>query len=215
VRRGHVGLKRGLVDVGLVEGTLEMSVGAKVRGALAVATRTAAGQVLRGAFGMSEVRIADPAFAGLVVSSADPAWAAHLLSAPALRDLALRATHEPTGQELRVFALRPGAVRLTRRHAQPESLAAEVPAMVELLAAAADAAESLPPPAAPVPLTEMERLSRSTPVALAVKIVGAVLGAVLLVVVLGTAAVLALTPPASSPVRHDPGVGSPVRRHRR
>ncbi len=183
---------------------LEISVEARLHGALAVGTRTAAGEVLRGAFGMTEVRLADPAFAGLVVSSADPAWAARMLSTPALRELALRATHDPTGRELRVFALRPGAVRLMRRYLHPEAVAGEVPAMTELLAAAAHAAESLPPPAVPVALTELERQARAAPGALGTKIALGLIAGVLLVTGVCTAGVLLLSsssPEASSPAR--------------
>jgi hypothetical protein len=183
---------------------LDVTVEANVHGALAVGTRTAAGEVLRGAFGMTEVRLADPAFAALVVSSADPAWAACMLSTPALRELALRATHDPTGRELRVFALRPGAVRLTRRYFHPEAVAGEVPAMVDLLAAAAHAAESLPPPAVPVALTALERQARAAPGALGTKIALGLIAGVLLVTGVCTAGVLLLSsssPEASSPAR--------------
>ncbi|MFO0630345.1 MAG: hypothetical protein U0325_32615 [Polyangiales bacterium] len=192
---------------------LDLTVQANVHGALAVGTRTAAGEVLRGAFGMTEVRLADPAFAGLVVSSADPAWAARMLSTPALRELALRATHDPTGRELRVFALRPGAVRLTRRYFHPDAVAGEVPAMVELLAAAGRAAEAQPPPAVPVALTEMERLARAAPGALGVKIALALVGVVLLVTGICAAGMLATV--STHPGGSVPGASSPLRRRGR
>lgn len=184
---------------------LELHVGARLHGALAVGSRTAAGEVLRGLVGAAPVALADPAFADLVVSSPDPAWAARVLAVPAVREGVLRAVVDPSGRELRVVALRPGAVRLTRRYFEAPQAVAEVAPMVAHLAALAAAVEQLPPPAVPVALSPLERAARKAPGALAGKLVLAIVGGLLALVVVLTAAVLAVS--ASSP---PPGSAGPA-----
>lgn len=178
---------------------LETSVGARIHGALAVGTRTAAGEVLRGAMGLTSVTLHDPAFAQLIVSAADPGWAARVLSVPAVREAVLRAVSDPSGRELRVLALRPGAVRLTRRYFDPDAAAEDVAPMVGLLAAIGAAVEALPGPAVPVALSDLEREARKAPGAMGLRVVAWVLAGVLVLVVAGTAAVMLLTPSLSRP----------------
>jgi hypothetical protein len=200
---------------------LETSVGARLHGALAVGTRTAAGEVLRGALGLTAMTLHDPAFAPFIVSASDPAWAAGVLGDPAVRDGVLRALSDPSGRELRVLALRPGAVRLMRRYFDPEAAVEEVAPMVALLGSIGAAAERLPAPATPVVASALEQAARKAPGALGVRVVAAVF-AVVLVVVLGlTAAILWLTPAPSRPsggaVAPAPGPEAPwgTRRRRR
>ncbi len=173
---------------------LETSVEARVNGALAVGTRTAAGEVIRGIAGAREVPLADPAFAAYIVSSADPVWASAMLATPAVRAAVLGLLADPTGRELRMLALRPGAVRLTRRYFDPDRAVAEVAPMIDAIAALGATVETLPGPAVPVALSEFEREARKRPMAMGMRIVAVIVGVVLLVTVLATAAVLSLTP---------------------
>lgn len=178
---------------------LDLHVGARVHGALAVGTRTAAGELLRGMVGAAPLTLADPAFAPFLVAAPDPAWAAQVLGVPAVREAVLRALSDPTGRELRVLALRPGAVRLSRRYFDADRVVDEVAPMAGLLASLGAAVEALPPPAVPVALSELERAARRSPGSLGVRVVAGVLGVVVLLVVLLTAAVLLVTPSLSRP----------------
>ncbi len=178
---------------------LEAHVGARVQGVLAVGTRTAAGEVLRGMVGAAPLTLADPAFAPFLVSAPDAGWAAQVLAVPAVRDAVLRAVSDPSGRELRVLALRPGAVRLSRRYFDPDRAVDEVAPMVGLLASLGAAVEALPPPAVPVPLSDLERAARKAPGALGGRIVAGILVAVVLLVVVLTAAVMLVTPSLSRP----------------
>lgn len=199
---------------------LETSVDARVQGTLAVGTRTGAGEVVRAALGMPTIALHDPAFANLVVSAADGAWAAAVLSVPAVRDLVLRAVHDPAGRELRVLALRPGAVRFTRRYFVPEQVVGEVAPMVAMLSSLAAAVEALPPPSVPVPLSSLEFAARKRPGAMGARFAAALIAGVVLVVLGGTIAVMMLTPSLSHPVggaADEPGASAPLggrRRHR-
>lgn len=197
---------------------LETSVEARVYGALAVGTRTAAAEVIRGIAGAREVTLPDPAFAAYIVSAADPVWASAMLTTPAVRGAVLGLLADPTGQEMRMLALRPGAVRLTRRYFDPDRAVAEVAPMVDAIAALGATVETLPGPAVPVALSEFERDARKRPTAMGARIVAVIVGLVLLVTVVATAAVLALTPartiePAAAPSPVDqPAYGGRRRR---
>jgi hypothetical protein len=134
----------------------------------------------------------DPAFAGLVVSADDPRWAQAALATPRLRELVLRATYEPSGRELRTFALRPGAVRLTRRYFKPDAAVSDVAPMVALLAEVAAEVERLPPPARVVALSSLEAHARRSPTRLASIVVLGVMGLLLSLSVIAVAAALLL-----------------------
>ncbi len=171
---------------------LELSVESGVAGALRVSTRTATTALLGDALNDPQVPTQDAALAGFEVRSADPRWAAMILSEPAMRDAVLRAMHDPSGRELREFALRPGALRWTRRYFPATAVAAEVPAMIDLLARAAHCAERLAPPAVPVPLGAMEHMARANPAGLSARVaLVAVIGTLVLAAV-GTVVALAL-----------------------
>ncbi len=179
---------------------LETSVDARIHGALAVGTRTGVGDLVRGALGLPTITLHDPAFAHLTVAAADGAWAAAVLATPAVRDGVLRAMHDPTGREHRVVAIRPGAVRMTRRFFDPARAVGEVAPMVALLSSIGAAVEALPPPSSPVALTDFERMARKAPGAMGARVVVWLLVGVLLVVAVVSIAVMVAAPSLARPV---------------
>jgi hypothetical protein len=166
---------------------LEIHLGTTLHTTLAVGTRTALGAIVRSAVNAQEIPMADPAFANLVVSADDPQWAYAALQNAAFREAVLRAVQDPSGRELRVFALRPGAVKLTRHYFDPDAMPAQIAAMAQHLEAIARIVEQFPPPARQVPLSAMEQRARTAPTRMGGVIV-AVMLAVMLVVGLATAA---------------------------
>ncbi|MEZ4406317.1 MAG: hypothetical protein R3A52_07575 [Polyangiales bacterium] len=170
---------------------LDLHLATPLHTALAVGPRTGLGTLVRDVFSLTEVPVPDPAFAGLVVSADDPRWAVAALSVPAVRDAVLRAVVDPSGREMRVFALRPGALRLTRRFFEPDRVPAEVGPMVQHLAYAASAFEALPPPGRALPLSPFEARMRAAPGAASGKVVAILVGALLIPLVCGGAVALA------------------------
>lgn len=158
---------------------LETHVSTALHTTLAVGTRTALGTLLRDAVGATEVAHNDPALGGFVVTADDPDWARAALGDPAFRDVVLRAVSDRTGNELRVFALRPGAVRLTRRYFSPDAIAHEIKPMIELLASAAAIVERFPPPPRAVQLSAVEQRARTAPTRMGVLIALGLVGVVL------------------------------------
>ncbi len=172
---------------------LEMNVATLLHTELAVGTRTALGAVVRSVINAQELPMADPAFANYVVSANDPEWARAALQYAPFRDAVLRAVSDPTGRELRVFALRPGAVKLTRHFFEPDAMPAQIAAMAQHLEAIARLVEQLPSPARHVALSAIEQRARTGPSRTAGLMVMVMVGVLIVTAVLGTAAVLAIT----------------------
>lgn len=181
---------------------LQLHIETRVMTKLAVGTRTRAGEVLREMLGLSELALDDPALASLIASSIDPGFARALLHDARVKPLLLELLIDPAGNEMRVVALRPGVISLTRRYFDPDALSPEQLARsVDLLVGLAELAEGARPPAVTAEASALERSFRRNPGRLGFLVVGLVLG-LALIVALAVAAMAFL--PESSPSRGRP-----------
>lgn len=190
---------------------LDISVDTTVMTKLAVGTRTSAGTFLADALGLRELSLPDPAYARFIASAEDSGFAMSVLLDRSVMPIVLRLVTDPSDQEMRTLAWRPGAVRLWRRFFDPESLsAAELTRMVDDLSALAEMVEKRPAPAVRSELGALERSFRESPGQSGCLIAG-MLVAIVLVVALATGAmVFAMSSQPSGPTA--PAKAHPKRR---
>lgn len=156
---------------------LQVHVETRVMTKLAIGTRTRAGEVLGDMFGLAELPLADPALAGFIASGIDAGFAQGLLGDARAKAALLELLRDPAGNEMRVVALRPGVVSLTRRFFDPDALSpAELARNVDLLIGLAELAEASAPPRTTAEPSALEQSFRRSPGKLGCILVALVLG---------------------------------------
>jgi hypothetical protein len=116
---------------------------------MAVTTRTGLGMAIRGAVGLTEVEMTDPAFERLIVSAREESWARGLLQDAPTREAVLAIMQDEAASEIRSLQFADDKLWLQIRR-MPFSLLTtdKVRGWLDAMGAVLDTAERLPPPAA-------------------------------------------------------------------
>jgi hypothetical protein len=115
---------------------------------MAVTTRTGLGMTIRGAVGLKEVDMADPAFERLIVSAGEESWARSLLQDAGAREAGLAIMQDEAATEIRSLQFANDKLWLQIRRMPFSRLTTDkVRTWLDGMVTVLDAAERLPAPA--------------------------------------------------------------------